>query len=76
MLDDYSEKEVADLLKVTVECLQKRRATGKNHPPFRKFSREVTYPRKLFHEWTAKAIPIHRELAERGIEERRGRRRA
>lgn len=50
--DDYfTEKELAEVLRLSPLTLQKNRCLGKGHPPFIKIGRLVLYPKKEFNSW-------------------------
>lgn len=46
-----SEEEMAQVLRVTLACLKKRRYSGKDHPPFIKMGDAVIYPVEPFRRW-------------------------
>ena len=59
--DDYfTEKELAVILRMSPNTLQKNRSLGKGHPPFIKVGKMVLYPRKEFDAW----IKSHRLIRE------------
>jgi predicted DNA-binding transcriptional regulator AlpA len=46
-----SEKEMAEMIKITDRSLKNRRCNGKNHPPFIKLGSTILYPESLAHQW-------------------------
>lgn len=56
----YTEKEMADILNISVVTLKRRRYTGSNHPPCKPYVKgHVIYPKSEFSEWAMKKPIIY-----------------
>lgn len=53
----YSEEEMAEILRISVQTLRSRRMRGTNHPPYVTIGRDTLYPKDLVHKWLS-ALPV------------------